>query len=445
MRLARPRKTPAKAVLFVLNSRAGRPFSYSADGLCCDQVPLTRLARRWQTPLYVYSWSAIAERFAVMQAATGKALPDSAVTLCYAVKANSNLEILRRLARLGAGFDIVSGGELERVRLAAPDALPRVVFSGVGKTAAEIDAALAANILLFNAESAAELDLLAARARRAGRVGCFALRVNPNVPAETHPYISTGLARHKFGVPMGHARALYQRAREVRWLKAVGVSVHVGSQIRETAPFAKAAAQVAELARRLVREGDAIQYFDAGGGLGVDYDPEAKFDAAAVTARYCNAVAAAWDGPPVHWLFEPGRFLTAQAGCLVCRVLLTKQNGSKNFAVVDAGMNDLLRPALYGARHAVVRVTQRKGKRQKYDVVGPVCETADSFASGVELNSLQAGDLLAILDAGAYGMSLSSNYNARPRAAEVLVDAKRSWLVRRRETTDDLVRQEVNE
>jgi len=431
----------------VLNAQAGRPFSYKAEGLCCDQAPLAELAQRWGTPLYVYSWPSIAGRFQAMQQAAEQHLDGADFSLCFAVKANSNLEILRRLAALGAGFDIVSGGELERVRLAAPEGLGRVVYSGVGKTAAEMDAALRADILLFNVESEAELELLASRAKTLRQTARFALRVNPNVEANTHPYIATGLARHKFGIPISGARALYAKARKLPSLRAAAVSVHIGSQIRETAPFASAVAQAARLAMQLIRDGDAIQYIDAGGGLAVDYGLARPFDAQKVAARYMRAVAQAalngtGNGPPLHWLFEPGRFLAAHSGCLLCRVLLTKKNGRRNFAVVDAGMNDLLRPALYGARHAIVAVNPRNG-RQRYDVVGPVCETADVFASGVELGTVQAGDLLAILDTGAYGMTLASNYNARPRAAEVLVEGKRAKLVRRRETASDLVRAEM--
>jgi diaminopimelate decarboxylase len=414
-------------------------------GLACDAVPLSQLAKQQGTPLYVYSWTAIAERYSTLWAALTAELGDA--TLCYAVKANSNLTILRQLAGLGAGFDIVSGGELERVRAAAPEALGRVVFSGVGKTAAEIDLALKADILLFNVESASELELLAARANKLRRTARFAVRVNPDVFADTHPYISTGLSDHKFGVPIREARALYRRSKALPWLKAAGVSVHIGSQIRSAEPFGAAIARVGALVTQLRSDGFDIRHVDAGGGVGVDYDPSRSFDAEAIAKRYAKSLRKAWtyeSGEPVRWIFEPGRFLVAHAGCLVCRVLYVKKNGRKTFAIVDGGMNDLIRPALYQAKHAIEPVTPRAGRLRKYDIVGPVCETADFFARDVMLPPVEAGDLLAVMDAGAYGMSLASNYNARGRAAEVLVEGKAVKLVRRRENIADLIAPELS-
>jgi diaminopimelate decarboxylase len=422
----------------LIDRNAGRPFSQGAQGLACDAVPLVRLARQHGTPLYVYSWSAIAGRFHALHAAFGAREQLAQSTICYAVKANSNLTILRKLAGLGAGFDIVSGGELERVRMAAPGALSRVVFSGVGKTAQEMDAALDADILLFNVESEAEIQLLAARARSRRKKARFALRVNPDVFADTHPYISTGLTEHKFGVPIAKARELYRTAAKSKWLVPVGVSVHIGSQIRSASPFGDAVARVARLVGQLRADGIAIQYVDAGGGLGVDYDPANRFDEAEHAATYAAAVSKAWTGEPVHWLFEPGRFLVAHAGCLLTRVLFVKENGRKTFLIVDAGMNDLIRPALYDAKHAIEPVAPRAGRAQVCDVVGPVCETGDFFARDRKLPPVQPGDLLAVLDAGAYGMSLSSNYNARARPAEVLVDGKKATVIRRREQLTDL-------
>ncbi len=425
----------------MIHADAGRPFAVpSGDkrGLACEGVSLARLAKQHGTPLYCYSWNAIAARFSTLRSALDSDGQLPGVRLCYAVKANSNLTVLRKLAALGAGFDIVSGGELERVRVAAPEALERVVFSGVGKTAAEMDAALNAGILLFNVESAGEMELLSARARALRTTARFSLRVNPDVFADTHPYISTGLSEHKFGVPIAQARALYRRAAELKGLEAVGVSVHIGSQIRSATPFAAALARVSRLVAQLRRDGVAIRYVDAGGGLGVDYDPARPFDAGEIARRYAQGLRAAWSGEEVEWIFEPGRFLVAHAGCLLCRVMYVKKNGRKTFLIVDGGMNDLIRPALYGAVHAIEPVVCRAGRLRKYDVVGPVCETGDFFARDVMLAPVAVGDLLAVMDAGAYGMSLSSNYNARGRAAEVMVEGKQATVVRRREVSGDM-------
>jgi len=430
--------------------RAARPFHYRNRTLCCDGVPLDALAEEYGTPLYVYSAGQIRERFGLFQAAFGGD-PARPFTLCYAVKANSALAILRMLAGLGAGFDIVSGGELERVRRADRSALKRVVFSGVGKQEWEIDAALKANILLFNVESEAELALLAARAEALGIRARFALRVNPDVFAETHPYISTGLREHKFGVEIGNARAIYHKAARQKWLDAAGVSVHIGSQIRAVEPFAAALGRVAALVSDLRRDGHDIRYVDAGGGLGIDYsDPAtaAKFDAARKVADYAAALGKVSASLNAHLLLEPGRFLVAQAGALVSRVLVVKQNGTKTFVIVDAAMNDLIRPALYQAHHEIVPVKQPRGaKSAAVDVVGPVCESGDFFARDRVMPAVKAGELIALLDAGAYAMSQSSNYNTRVRPAEVLVDESRDGakvkLIRRRETLKELFAPEI--
>ena len=427
----------------MLNAHAGRPFTHTPQGLACDGVALAGLAKKIGTPLYIYSWTAIAGRYRVLSGAISRAFGDSPDTLCYAVKANSNLTILRKLAELGAGFDIVSGGELERVRAAAPDAMGRVVFSGVGKTAAEIDLALQAGILLFNVESEQELELLAARAKALRKVARMALRVNPDVFADTHPYISTGLQEHKFGVAIGRARELYARAQRERYLEPCGVSVHIGSQIRSAEPFGAAVARVARLVRQLEADGITIRFVDAGGGFGVEYHADKPFDAEKKAAEYAATLKAGWSALDVHWLFEPGRFLVANAGCLLCRVLYVKKNGRKTFVITDAGMNDLIRPALYGAYHAIEPVSPRTGRKQKVDIVGPVCETGDFFAKDRMLPPVEPGDLLAILDTGAYGASLSSNYNARPRPAEVLVEGTRATLIRPRETIAELIAAEA--
>ena len=362
--------------------------------------------------------------------------------VCYAVKANSALAILKLFADRGAGFDIVSGGELERVLSAAPEAVDRVVFSGVGKTQPEIDRALEAGILAFNVESEAELELLAARARKLKRKTRFALRVNPDVFAETHPYISTGLSEHKFGIDIRRALAIYRGVKGNRWIEPHGVSVHIGSQIRSADPFGAALERLNKLVRQLSLEGIELKSIDAGGGLGIDYHG-GKFDPAAHVRAYAAAVSAALQGFQGELLLEPGRFLVAQAGALVARVLNVKQNGRKTFVITDAAMNDLIRPALYQAWHEIVPVKPRPGRTRTVDVVGPVCETGDFFARDRKLAPVQPGDLVALLDVGAYGMAQSSNYNSRPKAAEVLVEGREARIIRRRETVADMLATEM--
>jgi len=404
----------------------------------CGKVSLEALARRHGTPLYVYSADQIVERLGLFQ----QAFAGRDHLVCYAVKANSALAILKLLADRGAGFDIVSGGELERVLVAAPEAVRRVVFSGAGKTADEIDRALIAGILEFNVESEAELELLASRAARLKRKARFGLRVNPDVFAETHPYISTGLRDHKFGVDIRRALAIYKSFAANRWLEAHSVSVHIGSQIRTADPFGAAMERVAKLVRQLKREGITLQAVDAGGGLGIDYHL-GNFDAAAKVREYAAAIEGALAGFEGRLLMEPGRFLVAQAGTLVTRVLQVKRNGKKTFVITDAAMNDLIRPALYQAYHEIVPVKPRAGKPRIVDVVGPICETGDFFARDRKLAPVEPGDLLAILDAGAYGMAQSSNYNTRMRPPEVLVEGAKARLIRRRETMADLLAPEI--
>jgi diaminopimelate decarboxylase len=406
--------------------------------LSCGKVSLELLARRHGTPLYVYSADQIVERLGLFQ----NAFEGRDHLVCYAVKANSALAILKLLADRGAGFDIVSGGELERVLAAAPEAVGRVVYSGVGKTAAEIDLALTSGILEFNVESEAELKLLAARAAKLKRKAKFALRVNPDVFADTHPYISTGLREHKFGIDIRRAPALYKSAANSKWLEAHGVSVHIGSQIRSAVPFGAAIARVAKLVRQLGREGIVLESIDAGGGLGIDYHA-GSFDAAAKVREYAAAVESSLGSFEGRLLMEPGRFLVAQAGALVARVLQVKRNGKKTFVITDAAMNDLIRPALYQAHHEIVPLKPRNGRACVVDVVGPVCESGDFFAHDRKLPPLEPGDLIAVLDAGAYGMAQSSNYNTRLRPAEVLVEGNKSRLIRRRETIADLLAPEL--
>src|ERR1700676_1264413 len=411
--------------------------------LYCENVALPKLAEQHGTPLYGYSATAIRERYEAFD----EAFHDLPHTICYSVKANSNLAILRMLARRGSGFDVVSGGELERVLTAERKAAKQVVFSGVGKTREELTSALRAGIMLFNVESESELWALAECAGRLRKTAPLALRVNPDVAAETHPYISTGFREHKIGVPTWDARLLYAKAAGARYIKVCGVSVHIGSQITDVAPFGEAMSRVASLVRELRRDGHRIDYVDAGGGLGIGYEKTTAHDFSVDVKYYARALAGPLHGLDVTLLLEPGRSIIGPAGVLVTSVLYRKQNDGKRFLVVDAAMNDLIRPALYGAYHEIVPVTQSEGSTspsEVTDIVGPVCETGDFFARERELPVVGEGDLLAILDAGAYGMVLASNYNTRPRAAELLVDGKSVKVIRRRETMDDLLRPEIS-
>jgi diaminopimelate decarboxylase len=417
------------------------PDSKRKSALHCERVSLLSLAMKFDTPLYVYSAGQILDRYRLFS----KSFAARDHLICYSVKANSNLSILKLLADQGSGFDIVSGGELERILEVDKKAARRVVFSGVGKTSGEIDLALSAGILIFNVESEAEVELLADRARKRRQRARVALRVNPDVFADTHPYISTGLREHKFGIDIKAARHVYREVRKSKYLDPVGVSVHIGSQIKSAEPFGAALAAVSDLVRTLENDGIQIKYVDAGGGLGIDYHGSAPaFDPAAEVEKYAAAINQALAGLSVRLLLEPGRFLIAQAGTLLARVLYVKRNGSKTFVITDAGMNDLIRPALYQAYHQILPVVRDdQAKSVTVDIVGPVCESGDFFARDREIPEVKEGDLVAILDAGAYGMSLSSNYNSRPRPAEVLVEGKHARLIRRRETLRDLIRPEV--
>jgi len=372
-------------------------------------------------------------------------------TLCYSVKANSTLAILRLVASedagAGAGFDVVSGGELQRVlrvsRKAKAALKPKVVFSGVGKTATEMELALRSGILLFNIESASELNLLSATSTRLKKRAAVAVRVNPDVSAKTHPYISTGLHQHKFGVPIPEARTLYALAAKQPYLNVAGVSVHIGSQITDVGSFQVALERVADLIRDLRAEGHDIRYIDAGGGLGIAYEgTQGKFEKQ--IAAYAKAVLAPLRGLKLHLLLEPGRSIVGPAGVLLTRVLFRKTNNHKRFLIVDAAMNDLLRPSLYSAYHEIVPVRRESRKTEITDVVGPICETGDFFARDRKLPLVGEGDLLAILDVGAYGAVLGSNYNTRGRGAEVLVDGARAKVIRRRENLADQLRMEVS-
>ncbi len=413
-------------------SSAAAPLS-----LFCEKTDLALLAGHHGTPLYVYSATTIHTRLQEFN----KAFHSIPHTICYSVKANSTLSILRLVAQHGAGFDVVSGGELERVLRVNRKHAGKIVFSGVGKTVPEVELALKSGILLFNVESASELQALASAAARLKKEAALALRVNPDVSAKTHPYISTGLHEHKFGVPIPEARHLYAEAAKHPNLRIAGVSVHIGSQITDLTSFGVALGRVAELARELRSAGHKIQYVDAGGGLGIPYQgAHAPF--ANEVADYAKAVIDPLRKLDVHLLLEPGRSIVGPAGVLLTRVIYRKKNDGKKFLIVDAAMNDLIRPALYGAYHEIVPLRKAGQETEVVDVVGPICETGDFFARDRELPIMHEGDLLAILDTGAYGSVLSSNYNTRGRPAEVLAEGAKATVIRRRETPIDQMRSE---
>ena len=410
-------------------------FIYSGNDLYCEQVPLADLAARVGTPAYVYSSQAVLENFRAYREAFG----DLPHTVCYAVKANSSLATLALLAKAGAGFDIVSGGELYRVLQAGGDP-SKVVFSGVGKTAEEVEYALDVDIHSFNCESESELALIDAMAARRGVTASFALRVNPDVDASTHPYISTGLSQHKFGIALGEAAQVYGRASRFRHLSANGVSCHIGSQILDPKPIFEALDKVLELAAALRAQGHPIAHLDLGGGLGIAYH---SGETAPPIRSFVECVYARLRACGLSVMVEPGRSIVGPAGVLLARVLYRKRNGPKEFVVVDAAMNDLIRPALYRAHHDIVPVRKNSLPALTADVVGPICETGDFLARDREMANVMPGDFLAVCAAGAYGFVQSSNYNSRPRAPEVLVEGSSYRIIRKRETYADLVRGET--
>lgn len=413
-----------------------REFAYRDGVLACEDVDLISLAAKYGTPAYIYSKRAIVTRFRAYR----DALSGISHRVCYAVKANSNLAVLAVLAREGAGFDIVSGGELFRVLAASGDP-GSVVFSGVGKTEQEIRFALETGIHSFNCESESELESISSIAASLGRRASIAIRVNPDVDAITHPYISTGLREHKFGIETSAAEAIYTRAAQLPGIIAEGISCHIGSQLLDLGPLLEAADKVIAFLKRLRERGIPIRYLDLGGGLGVPYRSS---DRRASVGALIDGLKQRIHALDITLLLEPGRSVVAEAGVLLTRVLLMKRTGAKNFVIVDAGMNDLIRPALYHAHHEIVSVKQSGGSEDiKADVVGPVCETGDFFARSRELPALRAGDLLVIRTAGAYGFVLSSNYNSRPRPCELLIDGGRVHIARQRENWEDLIRGEV--
>lgn len=409
-------------------------LTYREQALYCEDAPLAEIAARVGTPCYVYSAGTILRNFRAYDEAFG----DAPHTVCYAVKANGNLSILRLLAGAGAGFDIVSGGELFRVLNAGGDP-SKVVFSGVGKTAAEVDEALAAGIFAFNCESEPELALIDALAHRRGIRARVALRVNPDVETDTHHYISTGRLAHKFGVNIEEAEQVYERARRHENLLLEGVSCHIGSLLLDTKPLMEAVDRVLELIERLRAQGFDIRHADLGGGLGVAYRPE---EATPSIADYVRQVTAKVAGRGLRVVIEPGRSIVAAAGVLLTQALYRKRTGEKEFVIVDAAMNDLIRPALYDAYHEILPLRRSNHPRIRADVVGPVCETGDFLARDREMTEVLPGDVLAVCTAGAYGFAQSSTYNARRRPAEVMVEGGEWRVVRERETYEDLIRGE---
>ena len=404
------------------------PFTYRHGVLCADEAPLDEIARRFGTPCFVYSRAAIEEAYHEFS----RGLAGRSAMVCYSVKANSNLAVLALLARLGAGFDIVSGGELARV-LAAGGDTRRTLFSGVGKTEAEIRFALQKRIGCINLESESELKRVRSIAQGLGTKAPVAFRVNPEIDARTHEYISTGLRESKFGVAHAEAERLYAAAAAMPGIEVVGIGCHIGSQLTQAAPFAEAAARVATLVERLERSGIHLQHIDIGGGIGIRYRDESQEPVSGFLAVALGMLARRKETVIV----DPGRSIVGNAGVLLTRVEYVKPGPAKSFLIVDAGMNDLIRPALYGAWHDVRPVKESTAAGVVYDVVGPVCESADFLAKERRLAAAQ-GDLLAIMSCGAYAMAMSSNYNSRPRAAEVLVNGAEAHLVRRRESVEEL-------
>ena len=413
-------------------------FHYKKNRLFCEDVPVAEVAAKLGTPLYLYSRATLRRHFRIFDEGFAT-LPH---LTCFAVKACSNLAILQQFASLGGGADIVSGGELFRALKAGMDP-KKIIYSGVGKTEAEIREALFADILLFNVESAQELDRIQGLAAELGTRAPVSFRINPDVDPKTHAYISTGLAKNKFGIPVEAALAEYLRARDMDNIEILGVSCHIGSQLTETAPFVEALTKVKNFVGRLREEGISIRYLDLGGGLGITYNDEEPPHPHA----YAEAICREMEGMDCTLILEPGRVIVGNAGILVTEVQYTKVNGGgeqpKEFVIVDAAMNDLTRPSLYGAYHEIQPVLQTDAPRRTVDVVGPICETGDFLARDRELPEVGQGDLLAVMSAGAYGFTMASNYNSRPRPVEVLVNGSEVHIIRRREDYDDLIRGEA--
>jgi diaminopimelate decarboxylase len=416
-------------------------FSYQHGVLCAENLPLVEIAKQFGTPTYVYSKAALIENFSsYANACKQHGRDENSALVCYSVKSNSNLAVLNVLNQHGSGFDIVSGGELLRV-LAAGGNPQKIIFSGVGKTRDEMHLALSHNILCFNVESISELHRLNEVAGEAGKQAPISLRVNPNVDAKTHPYISTGLKENKFGVAYEEALSIYRLAASMPNIKITGIDCHIGSQLLDDAPLLEAVDKLIDLIDILAKEGIHIHHLDIGGGIGISYDNDKPVAVGDYLGRLFAKIDA-WriakhNTTPIKVLFEPGRSIVGNAGVLLTEVQYLKHNSDKNFAIVDAAMNDLMRPAMYEAWHGVQPVVQRTSSAKTYDVVGPVCESGDWLARARKL-AIEEGDLLAIMSAGAYGMTMSSNYNTRGRAAEVMVDGDQMHLIRQREKPEQL-------
>lgn len=408
-------------------------FEFRDGELYCEDIPVERIAAEVGTPFYLYSATTIERHYRVFT----EAFSELDHIICYSVKANSNLAVLRLLANLGAGADIVSGGELFRALRAGIPA-DRIVFSGVGKRVDEIRSALDAGILMFNIESRDELIAINTAAAKMGKKAPVALRVNPDVDPKTHPYISTGMKKNKFGIAITQALSIYREAHALKWIEVKGVDCHIGSQLTTSEPFGEAVSRLMNLVRELENEGIPIRYFDVGGGLGIVYDEESP----PLPANYAQAIIDALDTDNRTLILEPGRVIVGNAGILVTRTLYNKKGAAKNFIIVDAGMNDLIRPSLYDAYQEVVPVVQSDREKIVADVVGPICESSDFLARDHKIPVMAPGELLAVLSAGAYGFPMASQYNSRPRAAEVMVKGDRYQVIRDRETYEDLVRGE---
>jgi len=408
-------------------------FKYRGGRLFCEDVPLERIARQFGTPLYVYSHATLMGHYQRLDSAF-ESVPH---LICYSVKSNSNIAICRALARAGAGFDVVSGGELARVLRAGADPR-RIVFAGAGKTEEEISRALEEGILFLTVESLGELNAIERIAKRLGKIASVALRLKPDVNPHTHRYITTGRAENKFGLDLEQARAAYEKAMGMKHVIPVAVQMHIGSQITETGPYVRAIRKVRPLVQQLQGMGAPLRFFDIGGGLGIVYRGETP----ATAKKFAAAVLPEIRGLGLHCILEPGRFIAGNAGVLLTRVLYFKRGTVKNFIIVDAGMNDLIRPSLYGAYHEILPLRRSRRRNVVADIVGPVCESGDFLGKDRKIPEPRPGDILAVMGAGAYGFSMSSNYNSRPRAAEALVRGRDCALIRERERCRDLMRGE---
>lgn len=409
-------------------------FGYKKGELYCEEVPVKKIVQEVGTPVYIYSAKTITRHFKVFE----ESFSEVDHLICYSVKANSNIAIISLLRKLGSGADVVSGGELRRVLKAGIEP-KKIVFSGVGKTPEEIEMALLADILMFNVESIEELEVLGEIAKKLNKPAPFALRVNPNVDPKTHPYISTGLRRSKFGISEELVINGYKRAKKNPYLKPIGLDAHIGSQITSLSPFIDSLIRLKKIWEELINIGLELQYLDFGGGLGIVYEDEDP----PLPQEYAEAIVQEGKDLKATIILEPGRVIVGNAGILVTKVLYVKENAEKKFIIVDAGMNDLIRPAFYQAYHKIIPVEEKEDENEIVDVVGPICESSDFFAKERKLPKMKKGELLAIMSAGAYGFVMSSNYNSRPRAAEVLVDEEEFYVIRKRETFEDLFGLEI--